>query len=201
MTPSLTIFPSFIILVIQKLRTIWRYCFTNNDNNPDRYPKALQMCSFSSSLPPEWNIFFPVVTYKAVLSKTQKWVGGKLSSMGFFLQRPEKKISVNSFTWGGTILKELGRWLFTDHLERILIFFQLDDVNKDWLWNKFCESEDFSGLTVLVVEGKLLYLISCLNMSIYIGQTFSLFGDMPFADKCFPIQTGKHPWSPAPLVR
>lgn len=94
----------------------------------------------------------------------------------------KEKFPVNSFAWGGTVLKKLGTWLFTGHLERILIFFQSDDVNKDWLWNKSCESENFSGLTLLVVEGKLLYLISCLNMSTYIGQTFSLLGDMPFAD-------------------
>lgn len=113
----------------------------------------------------------------------------------------KKKIPVNSFTWGGTVFKEHGTWLFTDHLERILIFFQLDDINKVWLWNKFCESEHFSGWTMLVLEGKLLYLIICLNLSVYIGYTFSLLGDMLFADKCFSIQTGKHPWSPAPLVR
>lgn len=30
---------------------------------------------------------------KALLSKPQRWVDGKLSSMGFFLQRPEKEVS------------------------------------------------------------------------------------------------------------
>lgn len=52
--------------------------------------------------------FIQLFPTKTLLSKTQRLVDGKLSSMGFFLQRPIKKIPVNSFTWGGAVLKELG---------------------------------------------------------------------------------------------
>lgn len=102
--------------------------------------------------------------------------------MGFFLQRPEKEVSRIFFHLGWDSTQETWNMAVYWSFGKNFNILSIDDVNKDWLWNKSCESENFSGLTVLVVEGKLLYLISCLNMSTYIGQTFSLLGDMPFAD-------------------